>query len=320
MSPQILCLGELLFDYLSNQPGLPYEQVTAWTPYPGGAPANVACALAKLGTPAGFVGCVGSDEAGDALVQVLRDSGVDVLGVQRHPTAPTRGVYVVRSREGDRHFASFGDFDTAEFADTHLQADLLPESLFQTADYLVLGTLELAYPESRAAIERSLHLAQQHFLKIFVDVNWRPVFWGDPEAARETIRAFVQSADFLKLSAEEADWLFDTRDPGIIAHRLESEGVLISNGEHGCSYCFGELQGTLPAFNVGVEDTTGAGDAFAAGFLHQLCRQGLSALTDPTRARQIMRYASAVGALTTTKAGAIAAQPRALEVETFLKK
>lgn len=316
---RVLCLGEILFDNLADQPGRPYEQVFSWTPYPGGAPANVACALVKLGTTAGFVGCVGSDPPGDTLVDLLKTVGVDVAGVQRHPTAPTREIYVVRSESGDRQFAGFGDRDTREFADTRLQADHLPVNQFIHADYLVIGTLELAYPETAAAIARALDLAEQHYLKVLLDVNWRPMFWTDPAAAMQPIREVIKRVDFLKLSREEADMLFETHDPGVIAHRLGSvEGVLITDGDQGCAYCLGGNEGNVPSFAVEVEDTTGAGDAFVAGFLHQICRQSLQSLEDPDTARQIVVYANAVGALTTIKAGAIAAQPSAAEVEAFL--
>ena len=99
-NPRVLCLGEILFDLLADQVGRSLEQVESWTAYPGGAPANVACALVKLGTTAGFIGCVGEDEPGDALVQLLQTVGVDTTGVQRHPTAPTRQVDVVRTESG----------------------------------------------------------------------------------------------------------------------------------------------------------------------------------------------------------------------------
>ena len=105
---RVLCLGEILFDCLADQLGLKLEEVKSWTPYPGGAPANVACALVKLGTTAGFIGAVGEDEPGNALVKLLQDVGVDTTGVQRHPTAPTRQVYVTRDLAGDRTFAGFG--------------------------------------------------------------------------------------------------------------------------------------------------------------------------------------------------------------------
>lgn len=317
--PRVLCLGEILFDCLANQLGRSLEQVESWTSYPGGAPANVACALVKLGTPAGFVGCVGQDEPGETLVQLLQTIGVDIGGVQRHPTAPTRQVYVLRSETGDRIFSGFGDLDTAQFADTHLQAEQLPVELFETADFLVLGTLELAYPESRAATERALQLAEQHYVKTLVDVNWRPMFWPDPEVAPDMIQNLLKRVDFLKLADEEADWLFGTTDPGAIAHRLgNTESVLVTAGSKGCAYYLGGNEGHLNAFSVEAEDTTGAGDSFVAGFLHQVAQNGLQNLSDPEIAKQVIRYASAVGALTTTRPGAIAAQPTPAEVEAFL--
>lgn len=317
--PRVLCLGEILVDLLADQVGKSLLEVESWTPYPGGAPANVACALTKLGTSSGFIGCVGQDETGDALVQLLQEVGVDATGVQRTFAAPTRQVYVVRSTVGDRTFAGFGDRDTTEFADTHLQAAQLPVHLFETADFLVLGTLELAYPDSREAIERAIHFAEQHYVKILLDVNWRPVFWLNPDVAPSMIRALIKQVDFLKLSKEEAEWLFDTTDPGAIAHRLgDVEGVLVSAGEQGCSYFLGENEGKLPGFSVPVVDTTGAGDSFVAGFIHQVSHLGIQQLTEPEITKKVVTYASAVGALTTTKPGAIAAQPTATEVQTFL--
>lgn len=317
--PRVLCLGEILFDCLADQPGRPLEQVESWTPYPGGAPANVACGLVKLGTSAGFIGAVGADGLGNSLVQLLREVGVDSRGVQQHPTAPTRQVYVLRSEAGDRSFAGFGKQNTTEFADTYLQAGQLPEVLFEEAEYLVLGTLELAYPESRTAIAHALALANRYHLKIVVDVNWRPVFWPYPEKAKELIYDLLKNVDFVKLSIEEAEWLFETTDPGVITYRLNSvEGVLVTAGEAGCSYCISENEGRLSAFPVQVTDTTGAGDGFLAGFIHQLGQYKLRKLQDPETVKQIITYASAVGAMTAMKPGAIAAQPTQDEVEAFL--
>lgn len=317
--PRVLCLGEILFDCLADRPGISLEEVESWTPYPGGAPANVACALVKLGTSAGFIGAVGADELGNSLVQVLQEVGVDTTGVQQHPTAPTRQVYVLRNEAGDRSFAGFGEFNTADFADTHLLATQIPEVLFENAEFLILGTLELAYPDSRETVSRAIKLAEIHNIKIIVDLNWRPVFWPNPDEAKPLIKELLKKVDFLKLSEEEAAWLFETADAGAITYRLDSaEGVLVTAGEKGCSYCISENEGKIPAFRVDVEDTTGAGDGFVAGFVNQLCKEGIKSLADREIAKKVVTYASAVGAMTAMKPGAIAAQPTNAEVEAFL--
>ncbi|MCU0546014.1 MAG: carbohydrate kinase [Oscillatoriaceae cyanobacterium Prado104] len=317
--PRVLCLGEILFDCLADRPAASLEEVESWTAYPGGAPANVACALVKLGTPAGFIGAAGADELGNSLVHLLQELGVDTTGVQRHPTAPTRQVRVLRNAAGDRSFAGFVRFDNAEFADTRLLASQLPEELFENAEFLILGTLELAYPDSRDAIARAIELAEKYDLKIVIDVNWRPVFWSNPEEAKPRIKELLKKVDFLKLSEEEAEWLFDTTDAGAITYSLDvAEGVLVTAGNKGCSYCISENEGKIPAFKVDVEDTTGAGDGFVAGLVRQLCDRGIKSLADPEIAKKVVTYASAVGAMTAMKPGAIAAQPTAAEVEAFL--
>jgi len=317
--PQVLCLGEVLFDKLADQAGKPLEQVLSWTDYPGGAPANVACALAKLGTPSAFLGCVGVDAIGNTLVELLQSCGVDERGIQRHPTAPTREVFVVRSEAGDRQFSGFGDRPTDAFADAFLQADQLPIDLFANARILVLGTLELAYADSAAAVRHALTLTQHHPLQVFMDVNWRPMFWQDPAPARDLILELLPQVNLLKLSAEEADWLFETRDPQAIITQFDAlAGVLITDGDRGCTYAVGGYADHVGAFSVDVEDTTGAGDAFVAGFIHQLCQPEATLFKSAEAMRDAVVYASAVGALTTMRAGAIAAQPTVREVEAFL--
>jgi fructokinase len=319
-SVSVLCIGEILFDNLADQVGKPLSEVTSWTPYPGGAPANVACALAKLGTPAAFVGCVGEDEGGTALVELLAASSVNCEGLQRHPTAPTRMVYVTRTESGDRVFAGFGTYDTAAFADTRLSAHDLPQPLFQGAQFLVTGTLELAYPESHDALYRAVELAQAKSCKIVVDVNWRPVFWDSAERAQPLIADLLNYADFIKLTDEEAEWFFGSSTlESVVAAYPQVQGVLITAGEKGCHYWLQGNVGHIPAFSVKVVDTTGAGDAFLAGFLHQLSTNPPLDLKDQLQAEQAVRFASAVGALTTLRSGAIAAQPTPQAVDAFLK-
>ena len=317
---KVICLGEILFDCLADQAGKTVPDVTSWTPYPGGAPANVACVLAKLGTPSAFIGRVGKDTQGEQLVRLLKSIGVDISGIQYDAQAPTRKVYVTRSVEGDRSFAGFGEQSTDRFADAYLIGDLLPTKLFIEAEYLVLGTLELAYPQAKAAVFRALELAVEHDLKIVLDVNWRPMFWLDPSQALPLIKQLWRYVDFLKLAEEEAQWLFNTADAVEIGDRLASiEGVLVSDGDAQVSYCLRKNKGAVEPIKVIVKDTTGAGDAFLAGFIHQLCRYGIEQLSNPQIAEDIVKYACAVGSLTTTKLGAIAAQPDPDEIDALLE-
>lgn len=319
MSPSVLCLGEVLFDLIAAQVDTNVKQVTSWTPYPGGAPANVACGLVKLGTSSAFIGCVGQDLAGDKLVSLLQTTGVNTTGIQYHSTAPTRQVYVTRSGAGERHFAGFGDIPTTDFADTHLLAEYLPESLFKNAQYLVLGTLELAYSNTRKAILKSLKLAQQYRVKVLVDINWRPVFWTDITLAPPIILQVLQYADIIKCSDDEACWLWATDNPIEIKEKLDSvSGVLVTAGAQGCHYSLGNYSGHIPAFSVQSIDTTGAGDGFVAGFLHQCCQQGEQVFQQAEVAKSAIIYGSAVGALVTTQLGAIASQPTAQAVQAFL--
>lgn len=335
--PQVICLGEVLWDYLADQVGKSQAEVSSWTAYLGGAPANVACGLVKLLTPAALISCVGQDHDGMQILEQLQQLGVEISGIQQSAQATTRRVYVTRmpiDNPGtalvyERQFVGFGPPDALEFADRQTQAERLPEELFAGAKYLVLGTLGLAAPVTAKAMQRAIELAHQHGLGIVIDLNWRPIFWPDPEAAIAQILEFVQQADILKLSLEEAELFFQTTDPDLIHTRLGSrsqplassiQGVVITMGEQGCRYCLADQTGQLPALPVQTVDTTGAGDGFLAGLLHQLCLLSEQKEVSSEIATGLISFASAVGALVTTKPGAIAAQPTASEVRSFLRQ
>ena len=318
---RVICLGEILLDCLADEVTPYWEQVKSWTAFPGGAPANVASALVKLGTNAAFIGCVGQDSEGDRLLKELETVGVDLKGVQRNSNFPTRKVYVLRSADGDREFAGFDGKSPDAYADAYLLKEKLPRELFLEAEYLVIGTLELAYPHTRDAIFQALELAEEYHLKTVLDINRRSQFWLNEGDALPLIQQLWQHMDFVKFSQEEALWLFDTTDAGKISYRLDSvEGVFVTNGAATVNYCLNDHEGKVTPFVVDVKDTTGAGDAFIAGLIHQLCCQGITSLSSPEIAQKIITYACAVGSLTTTKPGAIAAQPTATEVENFLIK
>lgn len=317
--PRVICLGEVLIDQIAENIGVPYEQVNSWQPYFGGAPANVACGLAKLGTPVSLISCVGQDASGTFLLKELGISGVETSGVQVHPQATTREVYVTRDVKGDRSFDRFnGDANTV-FADTLMSADHLPEHLFADAKFLVLGTLGLSSPQTSRAVGRALKLAEQYFVKVIVDVNWRAMFWKNPEQVTKLLPVLLKYTDFLKMTEDEAKLLFRLTSPAAIAQAYSHiEGILITNGDKDCRYYLGERQGKHPVYPVHSVDTTGAGDAFLAAFIHKIYHRPLTHLLDPKFADEAIAYACAAGALTTLDMGAIDSQPTDRQIREFL--
>ena len=306
----VICLGEVLFDLLAQQSGVSSEHVKSWTALPGGAPANVACALVKMGDRSRFIGCVGNDRSGAELAAKLATEGVDLTGLQHHPTAPTRQVQVLRTADGDRIFGGFGDIPTDKFADTQLNQ--VSSALFSGADFLLLGTLALAYPDSAASTWKAVQFAQAEGVKIMVDINWRPTFWTDSAVALPKIRLLLQQADYVKFAREEAELIYGETSPQSLCKYLpKAVGIFVTDGGNMCEYWLDGISGQQPAFSVTAIDTTGAGDAFVAGLLHQLGRQKSGA--------EIVRYAAAAGALTTRQAGAIEAQPTDAEIIQFLE-
>ncbi len=304
----VVCLGEVLFDLLADQIGCSSDQVTSWTPLAGGAPANVACGLVKMGDRSKFMGCVGNDQPGIELTSILQAVGVDISGLQRHPTAPTRQVQVVRTWDGDRIFGGFGGIPTEQFADA--QFSIVPAELFVNADFLQLGSLALAYPASAASTWRAVELAQANGVRILVDVNWRSNFWPDPAAAIPQVRQLLDRADFIKFAKEEAELIYGVTLPKDLRQYLpQAQGIVVTDGGNICEYWLQGQMGQQPAFVVNAVDTTGAGDAFVAGLLHQLGADKSSA--------EIIGYAAAAGALTTLKLGAIDAQPTHAEILSF---
>jgi fructokinase len=306
----IICLGEVLFDLLANQSGVSSEHVTSWTAFPGGAPANVACALVKMGDRSRFIGCVGNDEAGLKLAAKLADEGVNIFGLQTHSTAPTRQVQVLRTADGDRIFGGFGDIPTEEFADAQLSE--VSAELFKDADFLLLGTLALAYPHSAASTWKAVDLAQVHGVKIMVDINWRPTFWTSVEIAIPQMKQLLILADYVKFAREEAELIYGEISPQSLCQYLpKAKGIFVTDGGNICEYWLDGVTGQQPAFSVTPVDTTGAGDAFVAGILHQLG-------TGTKSAAEIVRYAAAAGALTTQQPGAIDSQPTDAQILGFL--
>jgi fructokinase len=165
-------------------------------------------------------------------------------------------------------------------------------------------------------------VAREAGLTISFDPNLRLNLWPDAKAARDAMRLGWLAAHVIKVSEEELAFLGETEDLVEAACKLWHDDLrvlIITRGKAGCRYMTSAFTGDVPGFNVTVTDTTGAGDGFVAGVLKGLIEQP-DAHTNGDRLRAICRYANAVGALTTTRRGAIPALPTTEQVEAFLDK
>lgn len=328
--PQVLCCGEALLDRLLPEPSV--AAGAAADDYLGGAPANVACALARLGTPSAFLGRLGQDATGEALVRLLRQRGVHTAALQWDPLRPTRIVLVERTAAGDRCFGGFAGDRGAGFADQWLDPQALLAAAvpwLAGARWLLVGTLALASARSAQAVEALVMAASAAGVALAVDVNWRPTFWGldpasaPPPAVRHRIRQLLERAQLIRCAREEAEALFDDPAPVAIQRTLPLRpAVVVSDGSGPIRWCFGPQAGDCPSFAVPVVDTTGAGDAFTAALLHQLCRQSLllQGQLPEGQVLEALQFAAACGALVCAAPGAIDPQPDPAAVAAFLQR
>ena len=311
-SNHVVCLGEALIDRLGPPGGDPAVDQPVDDRL-GGAPANVACGLARLGSSAAFAGRLGQDAIGNAFVELFRTRGLDLSLLQQDPRRPSRIVLVRRSRNGEREFQGFTGDQGLGFADQALEPLYL-----SSARWLLIGTIPLATPVSAAALSAAVEQARHQGTAIALDVNWRPTFWDpaadpaagpDPEALA-AIRPLLEQADLIKLAREEALWCFATDDPaGVRAALPQRPDVVVTDGAAPVRWCLADEVGHQPAFKPPqVVDTTGAGDAFTAGLLHRW---------DSAPSERI-RFAAACGALVCGGAGGIDPQPDEAQIDAFL--
>ena len=312
LGPDVVCLGEALIDRLGPLGGDPAVDRPVDDRL-GGAPANVACGLARLGTPVAFAGRLGQDAIGEAFASLFAERGVDTTLLQRDAQRPSRIVLVRRALDGERQFQGFAGDEGAGFADQALEPAALPQ-----ARWLLIGSLPLAAPMSASALLSAVRQARSQGTAIALDVNWRPTFWdasADPEAgpsaaAKAAIQPLLEQAALIKLAREEALWLFNTNDPGAIQQALpQRPDVVVTDGSAPVRWQLADDFGQQVAFQPpSVVDTTGAGDAFTAGLLHRWA----------TASQERIRFAAACGALVCGGAGGIDPQPTQAQVEAFL--
>jgi len=318
----VICIGELLIDFVSTSEDVPLTRAPGFIRAPGGAPANVAVAVQRLGLTSAFIGKVGDDPFGRFLRETLDETGVDTSYLMIDHEARTTIVFVAVWNDGRKDLCFYRN----PGADARLTPAEIDPDLFREARAFHYGSITLIDEPSASAQRRALELAQKQNLMITYDPNYRPTLWPSEDRARSVIQDGFRHCHLAKIAEEE--WEVATGhsdlDQGIQA--VLDRGVellILSRGERGALATNGEYRISLPTLPVAVVETTGAGDGFMGAMISRLLpefeRLGSLASVDEKVVHEALHFAVAVGALTCTKPGAIPSLPTQAEAERFLQ-
>jgi fructokinase len=325
----ILCLGEVLIDLI------PSTQLhlgeTCYTPFPGGAIANVSVAIARLGGSSRFIGGVSDDEFGQLLVQVLAENHVDTQYTCVIKHSSTAIALVTLHAEGQRHFTFFRQ----ETADSQFQAGDLDWNAWQDAAVCHVGGVLLSTEPARTATLAAMDYTRRVGSIVSVDVNVRPALWASHADIHDTLAKAVERTDILKLSAEEAAFVSEQgnlpRHPHdrawltTLGKALLERGprlVIITLGAEGALLLTANNRVEVPARPVRPIDTTGAGDAFMGAALCKLVQQGCATPSDLLALSEndlsnLGNFAAFVAGLSVTSYGGISSFPFIYEINDF---
>ncbi|CAO96914.1 aminoimidazole riboside kinase [Erwinia tasmaniensis] len=306
MQQKIWVLGDAVVDLLP-------EQESHLLKCPGGAPANVAVGIARLGGSSAFIGCVGDDPFGEFLQQTLQREGVDISSMYSAAGERTSTVLVSLDTEGERHFT----FMVRPSADLSLSVDRLPT--FARGEGLHLCSIALSAEPSRGAAFQAMQAVRQAGGWVSFDPNLRSDLWQDADEMARVVAEAFSLADIIKLSEDELYSLTDqpTLEQRIdyFTSRYQPALLLVTCGSKGVTvWHSGNLQ-HFDAPTVKVVDTTGAGDAFVAGLLAALALEANP--LEPQRLEFAVQQAQSSGAAATTAKGAMTALPYATDLDRF---
>lgn len=319
----IICFGEALIDFLATG-GAPGEP-RAFVQHAGGAPANAAVAVAKLGGRAEFVGMLGTDMFGDFLLQSLEEAGVGTQYVRRTDRAKTALAFVSLDAHGERSFS----FYRPPAADLLFHAEDFHADGFRRASVFHVCSNSLTEAGIANTTLQGMARAREHGAIVSIDLNLRPALWPADVDPLPRLWQALAAADLVKLAGNELEYLAAHQKggaTGTIARLLETARlVVVTDGAAPVRWYAREgASGTLDTFSVRAVDTTAAGDAFIGGLLYQLQQCGIDRdrfdgfVGDRDALTASLRFASACGALAVTQHGAFAALPTRAEVDALL--
>lgn len=301
MNGKIWVLGDAVVDLLPDGEGRLLQ-------CPGGAPANVAVGVARLGGDSGFIGRVGDDPFGRFMLHTLAQEQVDVNYMRLDAAQRTSTVVVDLDSHGERTFT----FMVRPSADLFLQPEDLPP--FAAGQWLHVCSIALSAEPSRSTTFAAMEAIKRAGGYVSFDPNIRSDLWQDPQDLRDCLDRALALADAIKLSEEELAFISGSDDivSGIarLNARFQPTLLLVTQGKAGVQAALRGQVSHFPARPVVAVDTTGAGDAFVAGLLAGLA--GLAAHGIPDNLAALapdLALAQTCGALATTAKGAMTALP-----------
>ncbi|NOZ23974.1 MAG: carbohydrate kinase [Planctomycetes bacterium] len=320
--PDVITLGELIIDFVSTKEDVSLKDAPGFTKAPGGAPANVAVGVVRLGRTAGFIGKVGDDPFGHYLADVVQSAGVDISNMSYSKEARTALALIAVLSDGSKDLFFYRN----PGADMTLSPSDFDDDYIRSAKAFHFGSISLIDESPREATLHAVNVAKDAGLLISYDPNYRPSLWPSEQEARERMPSVFEYCDVVKISDEEWEVVTGTEDFDKGCDKVLAAGpklVIISMGEKGCTYKTASGSGQIEPYQVEVAETIGAGDGFTAALLVRLLDEldaGQSLDTIPNdKIESILRFANAVGALTCTKVGAIPALPTREEAEAFVQ-
>ncbi len=299
----LISVGEQLIDFIpGTEPGT-YIRAA------GGAPANVAIAVARNKLEVGFCGKVGDDDFGVFLHETLRENNVKILCPRRTSEAITTMAFVTLSEDGDRSFT----FARKPGADMFLEENELSLSDIDQAFILHAGSCSLSKGVTATTTEYAIRYAHKAGKITSFDVNYRDPLWdGDRQAAIVAVRRNLPYIDWLKISDEEADFLGSEAEMKALVQSAEGPSlIVITLGAKGAKVFFADEEMSIDGIPAEAVDTTGAGDAFWGGFLSSLYYSGVRSAgqLEGKVIETALRYGTVSGWLCVQKKGAIASLP-----------